>query len=104
MVKQGDLVGMKALLEENRKLANSRSETGARGTYPLHVVAEFGHRDAARVLLEYGADVTLLDFENDAIALGWAAFFVLKSWPSCSKLGPSRANATSTVSPHSDAR
>src|SRR5215475_382796 len=75
MVKHGDLVGMKALLEENRKLANSRSETDARGTYPLHVAAEFGQGDAARVLLEYGADVTLLDFENDAIALGWAAFF-----------------------------
>lgn len=74
-VKQGDLVGMKALLEENRELANSRSETDARGTYPLHVAAEFGRGDAARVLLEYGADVTLLDLENDAIALGWAAFF-----------------------------
>ena len=75
MVKQGDLVGMKALLEENRKLANSLSETDIRGTYPLHVAAEFGQGDAARVLLEYGADVTLLDLENDAIALGWAAFF-----------------------------
>ena len=74
-VKQGDLVGMKALLEENRELANSRSETDARGTYPLHVAAEFGRGDATRVLLEYGADVTLLDLENDAIALGWAAFF-----------------------------
>jgi len=74
-VKHGDLAGIEALLEENRKLANSRSETDARGTYPLHVAAEFGQGDAARVLLEYGADVTLLDFENDAIALGWAAFF-----------------------------
>jgi ankyrin repeat protein len=74
-VKHGDLASIKALLEENRKLANSRSETDARGTYPLHVAAEFGQRDAARVLLEYGGDVTLLDLENDAIALGWAAFF-----------------------------
>jgi hypothetical protein len=39
------------------------------------VAAEFGQADAARVLLEYGADVSLLDAENDAIALGWAAFF-----------------------------
>ena len=75
MVKQGDLTGIKALLDENRELANSRSETDARGTYPLHVAAEFGQGDAARVLLEYGADVRLLDSENDAIALGWAAFF-----------------------------
>ena len=74
-VKHGDLAGIKALLDENRALANSRSESDARGTYPLHVAAEFGQEDAARVLLKYGADVTLLDFENDAIALGWAAFF-----------------------------
>jgi ankyrin repeat protein len=74
-VKHGDLAGIRALLEENRGLANSRSETDARGTYPLHVAAEFGQGDAPRVLLEYGADVTLLDLENDAIALGWAAFF-----------------------------
>jgi hypothetical protein len=40
-----------------------------------HVAAEFGQADAARVLLQYGADVSLLDGENDAIALGWAAFF-----------------------------
>ena len=73
-VKHGDLTGIKALLDENRELANSRSETDARGTYPLHVAAEFGQGDAARVLLEYGADVRLLDSENDAIALGWAAF------------------------------
>ena len=74
-VKHGDLKGIKALLDGNRDLANSRSETDARGTYPLHVAAEFGQADAARVLLSYGADVSLLDSENDAIALCWAAFF-----------------------------
>jgi len=74
-VKHGDLAGIKTLLNENRELANSRSETDARGIYPLHVAAEFGQGDAARLLLEYGADVSLLDSENDAIALGWAAFF-----------------------------
>ena len=74
-VKHGDLAGIKALLDENRALANSRSESDARGTYPLHVAAEFGQGDAARVLLQYGADVSFLDLENDAIALGWAAFF-----------------------------
>ncbi len=45
------------------------------GTYPLHAAAEFGQAAAAGVLLDYGADVSLLDTENDAIALGWAAFF-----------------------------
>ena len=74
-VKHGDLTGIKGLLDENRELANSRSETDARGTYPLHVAAEFGQADVARLLLKYGADVGLLDSENDAIALGWAAFF-----------------------------
>ena len=74
-VKRGDLGTIKTLLDENRDLANSRSETDARGTYPLHVAAEFGQEGAAGVLLDYGADTSLLDSENDAIALGWAAFF-----------------------------
>ena len=30
---------------------------------------------AARLLLDYGADVSARELENDAIALGWAAFF-----------------------------
>ena len=74
-VKRGDLAEIKALLEADRSLANARSETDVRGTYPLHVAAEFDQARAAQLLLDYGADVTLLDFENDAIALGWAAFF-----------------------------
>ena len=74
-VKRGDLEAMRALLGANRALANARSETDARGTFPLHVAAEFGREDAARVLLEFGADVSRLDLENDAIALCWAAFF-----------------------------
>jgi ankyrin repeat protein len=74
-VKCGDLERLRALLDENSRLANARSETDPRGTYPLHVAAEFGQAAAARVLLEYGADVSLLDKENDSIALCWAAFF-----------------------------
>ena len=74
-VKRGDTVAMKALLDRDRALANSVSATDPRHTYPLHVAAEFGQADAARMLLAYGADPTLLDAENDAIALGWAAFF-----------------------------
>jgi ankyrin repeat protein len=46
-----------------------------RGTYPLHVAAEFGQAAAARVLVDDGADVGLRNAENDAIALCWAAFF-----------------------------
>jgi len=74
-VKRGDITLLKALLDENRDLVHSVSATDARGTYPLHVAAEFGQADAARMLLDYGADVSLLDAENHAIALGWAAFF-----------------------------
>ena len=74
-VKRGDLGSIKALVKENQDLVNSRSETDARGTYPLHVAAEFGQPGAARALLKYGADVSLLDSENEAVALGWAAFF-----------------------------
>ena len=74
-VRCGDLDGLRVLLEANPSLVNSRSERDARGPYPLHVAAEFGQADAGRVLLECGADVSLLDAENDAIALGWAAFF-----------------------------
>ena len=74
-VKRGDLAAMKALLEADRSLANTRSEMDVRGTYPLHVAAESGQAGAARLLLDHGADVTLLDSENDAIALCWAAFF-----------------------------
>src|SRR5262245_56595919 len=74
-VKRGDLERLRAHLERAPALANARSETDARGTYPLHVAAEFGQAGAARALLEHGADVALLDSENNAIALGWAAFF-----------------------------
>jgi ankyrin repeat protein len=74
-VKRGDLPAMRRLLEEKPALANARSETDPRGTFPLHVAAEAGQAGAARLLLEYGADVAARDLENDAIPLGWAAFY-----------------------------
>ena len=74
-VTRGDTALMRALLDENAALANSVSTTDVRGTYPLHVAAEFGQAAAARMLLGYGADVALRDTENDASALCWAAFF-----------------------------
>ncbi len=74
-VRRGDPGTLKSLLEEDRALANSRSESDPRGTYPLHVAAQHGQAGAARMLLDYGADVSLLDSENDSIALCWAAFF-----------------------------
>jgi ankyrin repeat protein len=74
-VKLGELERIRALLAKQRELSNARSEADARGTYPLHVAAQFGQVDAALMLIEHGADVTLLDTENDATALCWAAFF-----------------------------
>lgn len=74
-VKSGKLEALRRLLDEDRSLANSVSETDARGTYPLHVAAEHGQTEAARLLLEYGADPSRREAENDAIALGWAAFY-----------------------------
>lgn len=74
-VKSGDLSLLTTLLAADARLSNARSETDPRGTYPLHVAAEFGQAEAAKLLLAHGADVSLLDSENDAIALSWAAFF-----------------------------
>lgn len=74
-VRRGDLPAMRRLLEGNPALANARSEIDTRGTFPLHVAAESGQAGAARLLLEYGADVAGCDLENDANPLGWAAFY-----------------------------
>jgi uncharacterized protein len=74
-VKRGDLPAMRRLLEDKPHLANARSDTDPRGTFPLHLAAQFGQAGAARLLLEYGADPAARELENDAIALGWAAFF-----------------------------
>jgi ankyrin repeat protein len=74
-VKRGDLPALRQLLESDPSLANARSESDPRGAFPLHVAAEFNQAGAARLLLEYGADVSARELENDAIALGWAAFF-----------------------------
>jgi len=71
----GDIEAARKLLAADGSLANAVSETDMRGTYPLHVTAEFNQPEVAKLLLEYGANVTLLDSENAAIALGWAAFF-----------------------------
>ena len=74
-VQRGDVETIRALLAKDRALASARSETDARGTYPLHVAAMHNQPAAARALLEDGAKDSLLDKENEATALSWAAFF-----------------------------
>ena len=74
-VRRGDVERIRTLLRDDAGLADAVSDTDPRGTSPLHVAAEFGQARAAEVLLEYAADVTRLDRENDASALSWAAFF-----------------------------
>ena len=74
-VKRGDLGTITRLLAADRTLANARSETDARGTYALHLTAQFNQPAAAQALVDHGADVSLHDLENDAIALCWAAFY-----------------------------
>src|SRR5262249_32559240 len=64
-----------SLLDDEPGLANAVSENDPRLTYPLHVAAEHDQVEAARALIARGADLSLVDSENDATALGWAAFF-----------------------------
>jgi len=71
----GNIDAVRKLLADDHSLANAVSATDNRGTYPLHVTAEFNRPDVTRLLLEYGANVALLDAENDGTALCWAAFY-----------------------------
>jgi cytohesin len=54
----GDLAKVKALLKNNPALAFSEDNAGAT---PLHIAAEFGHKDVADILLANKADVNAKD-------------------------------------------
>jgi uncharacterized protein len=54
---------LRVLLEENAALANA---FGADGFHPLGLACFFGHVDAARLLVEHGADVNVLS-QNEHI-------------------------------------
>jgi uncharacterized protein len=53
----GNVPRLRVLLEEDPSLANS---FGDDGFHPLGLACFFGHVDAARLLLEYGADPNML--------------------------------------------
>jgi len=53
----GEMVRLRELLDEDPSSANA---FGADGFHPLGLASFFGHADAARVLLEHGADVDAL--------------------------------------------
>lgn len=42
---------------------------------PLHQAVCYGHEEAVRVLIKYGADMTIKDTLFDATPLGWAEYF-----------------------------
>jgi hypothetical protein len=50
-VRQGEVATVQALLRGKPALANCRSVTDARGTFPLHVAAQFGQAAVARTLV-----------------------------------------------------
>src|SRR5262245_15117543 len=104
-VKRGDTTMIKALLEEDRRLANAVSDTDPRRTYPLHIAAEFNQVDAARVLVAYGADVGLLDAETTPSRSAGPRSTAVREWSrSSSKPDRTPTSATSTASRRSAAR
>lgn len=68
-VQSGDLPRAQALLDQDPSLAGRYDKSGAT---PLHYAALSGQRDAARLLLEYGADINARDTEFGATPAGWA--------------------------------
>ena len=52
----GQLERLRTLLDDDATLANAEASDGAR---PLHLACFFGQTDAAKLLLEYGADTNI---------------------------------------------
>lgn len=66
---KGDRDKIEQLLGEAPSLAMARDEKGAT---PLHYAALHGHREAAKLLINYGADVNAKDKQWKATPAGWA--------------------------------
>ena len=68
-VNQGDLEGVKTILQSNAGFINEKDEEGATA---LHYAAFGGHRKIAQFLLEHGANINAQDAKFGATPAGWA--------------------------------
>ena len=74
MAKRNDLAAMRWLLDHGADPNLLWNHWDARVT-PLHLAVLGGHEEAARVLLEAGANPRIRDSKHDSDAIGWATFF-----------------------------
>jgi len=74
LVKRRDVAGVAWLLERGANPNAMWPHWDAEVT-PLHLAALSGSAEAARVLLDRGADPTIRDSEHGSDAIGWAQFF-----------------------------
>jgi len=74
LVKRRDVAGVTWLLERGANPNAMWAHWDAEVT-PLHLAALSGSAEAARVLLERGADPTIRDSKHGSDAIGWAQFF-----------------------------
>jgi len=65
----GIVEDLKVVLHTRPELVGEKDETGATA---LHYAAFGGHRDAARLLVEAGADINAQDEQFGATPAGWA--------------------------------
>jgi len=74
LAKRRDVTGVTWLLERGANPNAMWAHWDAEVT-PLHLAALSGSAEAARVLLERGADPTIRDSKHGSDAIGWAQFF-----------------------------
>lgn len=74
LVKRRDVAGVSWLLERGANPNAMWAHWDAEVT-PLHLAALSGSAEAARVLLDRGADPTIRDSKHGSDAIGWARFF-----------------------------
>jgi len=72
-VAKGNAEGVRWLIE-HRVAVNARRVLWDCSSTALHVAAEHGALELARVLLDAGADPSIRDDKYDATVLGWADY------------------------------